>query len=286
MANETLLTNVAGLVPDIKAETLMILQDQAGILDTLRVRDASSVPGSTVDFPVYGTVASGDVTSKTEGTAVATNKQITNAAVQALVAEKFIATFLSWLAAKSANVDLIRDISTLFGSAMMAKMEDDVVGLFSGFTQTQAGATVTLTLDHIFGAIAGLKAASAPMNELYGVISPKQYWGAKGLRAIIVDADADSGGLGEEMKNKGFLSDGFSIKWMVSNEINENVAAGGDAAGAIYAKGALGLGHKGLFDLDIQKEVRNLGIDIVGYGYWCGIEIYNNWGYYVLSDVS
>lgn len=286
MANETLLTNIAGLVPDIKAETLMILQDQAGILETVRVKDASAMPGSTIDFPVYGTVTSADVATKTEGTASTTNKQVTNAAVQALVQEKFIATFVSWLAAKSAGADLVRDVSTLFASAIMAKLEDDIVGLASGFSQTVAGAGTTLTLDHIFSAIAGLKSKNAPMNQLYGVISPKQYWGAKGLRAIVLDADADSGLLGEALKAKGFVSDGFGIKWLVSNEIDEDVASGGDAAGTIYAKGAIGIGHKGLFDVALDNVIRNLGVDIVGYGYWKAVEIYDNWGYYMLTDVS
>jgi hypothetical protein len=101
-----------------------------------------------------------------------------------------------------------------------------------------------------------------------------------------MDADADSGILGEEMKAKGFLSDGFGIKWMISNEIDENVASGGDAAGMIFAKGAIGLGHKGLFDIALDNVPRNLGVDVVGYGYWKAMELYDTWGYYVLSDVS
>jgi hypothetical protein len=285
MTNETLLTNIAGLVPEIKAEALMILQDTAGILDTVRIVDAANAPGSTVDFPVFGTVTSSDVATKTEGTASTTNKQITNAAVQAVVQEKFIATFVSWLALKSASGDLVRDVSQLFASAIRAKLEDDIVSLASGFSNTLAGAGTTLTLDHIFLAKSGLKSANSP-SEIYAVVSPKQYWGAKGLRAIVTDADADSGVLGEEYKAKGFLSDAFGIKWLVSNEIDEDVASGDDAAGLIYAKGAIGLGHKGIFDIVPDNVIRNLGVDLVGYGYWRAVEIYDSWGRYLLTDVS
>jgi hypothetical protein len=285
MGNETLLTNIAGLVPEIKAEALMILQDTAGILDTVRIVDAANAPGSTVDFPVFGTVNSSDVATKTEGTASTTNKQITNAAVQAVVQEKFIATFVSWLALKSASGDLVRDVSQLFASAIRAKLEDDIVSLASGFDNALAGAGTTLTLDHIFLAKSGLKSANSP-SEIYAVVSPKQYWGDKGLRAIVTVADADSGVLGEEYKAKGFLSDAFGIKWLVSNEIDEDVSSDGDAAGLIYAKGAIGLGHKGIFDIVPDNVIRNLGVDLVGYGYWRAVEIYDSWGRYLLTDVS
>jgi len=286
MANETLLTNIAGLVPDIKAETLFILQNNAGILETVRMKDISGQPGSTVDFPIYGQVASSYVTSKTEGTAVTTNKQITNAATQALVAEKFIATFISKLAMDSAMGDLVADTSKLFASAIAAKLEDDIVGLYGSFATTLAGAGTTLTIDHIFQGKSNMFANKADNNRIYGVVSPKQYWGAKGLRAIIVDADADSGMLGEEMKNKGFVSDAFGMKWYISNEIDENVASGGDAAGAIYAHGAIGVGTKGLFDVWTDPVPRNLGFDIIGYGYWKAVELVDLWGNYLLTDVA
>ena len=76
MANETLLTNIAGLVPDIKAEAMKIFQSTAGLMETVDIKSIEGQPGSTVDFNVFGTVSSSDVTDKTEGTAVTTNKAV------------------------------------------------------------------------------------------------------------------------------------------------------------------------------------------------------------------
>jgi hypothetical protein len=178
------------------------------------------------------------------------------------------------------------DLILFFTNAMRAKLEDDIVGLFSGFSQTVAGAGTSMTVDHWFDSLRQLKAASAPMNDIYAVISPKQFYGAKGLRALVLDADADSGLLGEELKKKGFVSENFGIKTLVSNEIDENVASGGDAAGAIYAKGAIGLHSKGLINIEVERNASLRGYEVVGVGRWKQVELVDTWGVYMLSDVS
>ena len=63
MANETLTANLAGIIEDIEAESLMILNDlvEGGILSMVRRADTEGERGNTVDFPHDGAVAASDV---------------------------------------------------------------------------------------------------------------------------------------------------------------------------------------------------------------------------------
>lgn len=289
MANETLTANLAGIIEDIEAESLMILNDlvEGGILSMVRRVDTEGKQGKTVDFPQYGAVASSDVAEVAEGTDHTTNKQLTNTETEATVAEHVIKSFISDLAVMSTSErnDIVEDASTMFANAMLAKLEDDIVGLFSGFSQTVAGAATTMTLAHWYSAIRQIKAANGDIRNLGAVISPKQYYDAKGLRALLVDNSGESK-LSEDFLNRGFVDNPFGMKVKISNEINENVAAGGDAAGGIFAKGAIGVHTKGLFGLEAERDASARGFELVGVGRWKEVEVYNNWGIYFLSDVS
>jgi len=48
MANETLLTNIAGLVDDIQSEVIYLMNAEAGILDVVRRVDTTGIPGTTL----------------------------------------------------------------------------------------------------------------------------------------------------------------------------------------------------------------------------------------------
>jgi len=285
----TTTTTLTELVPEIVAETILILQNKAGILNTVNLKNTSGQPGLVADFPTYTEVPSSDVETPGEATATTNVIDLETNAHQATITEKVIVARVSDLAHNYTTDDVIAAGSQLFASALMAKLEDDIVNLFSGFSQTIAGAGVTLTEPDIWSAIQQIKAANGDTNNLVGVVSPKQYWGSKGLRALIVDANAASGDIGETMKSQGFVSNAFGIDWFVSNEIDENVASGGDAAGAIYQRGAIGLHTKDLFKIEVARgstgaEARYSSLVCVGE--WGVIKVNDGWGVYALSDVS
>jgi len=242
------------------------------------------------DFPTYTEVPSSDIETPGEATANTNVVDIETNTHQATITEKVIVARISDLANNYTEQDIVAAGSQLFASALMAKLEDDIVNLFSGFTtNTVAGAAQTLAESHIWLAIEKLKAYNADISNLVGVVSPKQYWGEKGLRKLIVDADADSGNLGEELKAKGFVSNAFGIDWFVSNEINEDVSSGGDAAGAIYQRGAIGLHVKQLFKIEVARgstAAESRYSSLVCVGEWGVAEINDGWGVYMLSDVS
>ena len=149
-----------------------------------------------------------------------------------------------------------------------------------------------------------LRAASAPMPYSL-VLSPKQVWGSKGIIALLHNAAVDTtgtstsntgkaapvglmGGKGEEAFQTGFVGTlaGFNVYW--SDQIEENVGSGGDAAGFAMSSGGIGLGvgAEGLFRIRAERDEMLRATNYVATGFWGEIEIKDTFGVYILSDVS
>ena len=149
-----------------------------------------------------------------------------------------------------------------------------------------------------------LKAAGAPMPYNL-VLSPKQVWGSKGLISLTHNTALDTAGSSttdtatarsigfmgskaEEAFQTGFIGSiaGFDVYW--SDQIDEDVGSGGDAAGFAFSKGAVGLavGVDGLFRIETERNASFRTTEYVGVGFWGQVEIKDAFGVYVLTDVS
>ena len=95
---------------------------------------------------------------------------------------------------------------------------------------------------------------------------------------VIVCCLQSLGELGERLREQG-------IPVFVSNEVStgdNNVATG-----SLYvAKHALGLVTKGLADVEYDRVIRKRGTDIVATGRWGVVELIDEWGLKLTSDVS
>ena len=149
-----------------------------------------------------------------------------------------------------------------------------------------------------------LRAAGAPMP--YSLVgSPKQIWGSKGIISLLHNTALDTagssttdtatarpvgmmGGKGEEAFQTGYVGSlaGFNIYW--SDQIDEDVSSGGDAAGFAFSKGAIGLGGgaEGVCRVRTQREESERMTKYVCTGFWGQVEVKDSYGVYVLSDVS
>jgi len=141
-----------------------------------------------------------------------------------------------------------------------------------------------------------LRAASAPFPYSL-VLSPRQVWGPKGMIGLLHDEAVTGsnskplsmlGSKGEEAFQNGFVGSiaGFDVFW--SDQINEDVGSGGDAAGFAMSKGALGLGvgADGLFRIAQERDEMLRAVNYVATGFWGEIEIKDTFGVYILTDVS
>ena len=248
-----------------------------------------------VQFSDWTKLTSGNVTAATQATTT-TAVAITSAARTATVSEHVIASTVSDLVLMGSNDDIVGQAGTALGNAVAAKLDDDLVELGKGFSQTEAAAGTALALSHVFGSMRQLRAASAPMPYSL-VLSPKQVWGAKGIISLLHD-DAVTGSnakpmslmgdKGNEAMSAGYVTTlaGFNVYW--SDQIDEDVGSGGDAAGFAMSKGGIGLGvgAEGLFRVASERDEMLRAVNYVATGFWGEIEVKATFGVYVLTDVS
>ena len=248
-----------------------------------------------VQFSDWTKLASSDVTAATQATTT-TAVAITTAARTATISEHVIASTVSDLVLMGSGDDVEGQAGPALGNAVAAKLDDDLVELGKTFSQTECGAGTELALSHIFGSMRQLRAAGAPMPYNL-VLSPKQVWGGKGIISLLHD-DAVTGSnakpmslmgnKGEEAFSTGYVGSiaGFNIYW--SDQIDENVGSGGDAAGFAFSKGGVGLGvgADGLFRIAAERDEMLRATNYVATGFWGEVEIKDAYGVYILSDVS
>jgi len=248
-----------------------------------------------VQFSDWTRLTSGNVTAATQATTT-TAVAITTAARTATISEHVIASTVSDLVLMGSGDDVEGQAGPALGNAVAAKLDDDLVELGKGFSQTECGAGTALALSHIFGSMRQLRSAGAPMPYNL-VLSPKQVWGAKGLISLLHD-DAVTGSnakpmsmmgnKGEEAFSTGYVGSiaGFNVYW--SDQIDEDVSSGGDAAGFAFSQGGIGLGvgADGLFRIAAERDEMLRATNYVATGFWGEVEIKDAYGVYILSDVS
>ena len=256
-----------------------------------------------VQFSDWTKLASSDVTAATQATTT-TAVAITTAARTATISEHVIASTVSDLVLMGSGDDVEGQAGPALGNAVAAKLDDDLVELGKTFSQTECGAGSSLALSHIFGSMRQLRAAGAPMPYNL-VLSPKQVWGGKGIISLLHNSALDTagssttdtatarpvgmmGGKAEEAFSTGYVGSiaGFNVYW--SDQIDEDVGSGGDAAGFAFSKGGVGLGvgADGLFRIAAERDEMLRATNYVATGFWGEVEIKDAYGVYVLSDVS
>jgi len=250
---------------------------------------------NSVQFSDWTKLTSSNVTAATQATAT-TAVAITSAARTATISEHVIEADVSDLVLMGSGDNVDSNAGPALGNAVAAKLDADLTALGTAFSQTAAGAGSSLGLSDVFNSMRLLRAAGAPMPYSL-VLSPKQIWGSKGIISLLHD-DAVTGSnskpmslmgsKGEEAFQTGYVGTmaGFNIYW--SDQINEDVGSGGDAAGFAMSKGGLGLGvgAEGLFRIRSERNEAARYTAYVAVGFWGEIEIKDTYGVYILSDVS
>ena len=262
-----------------------------------------AVKGSnSVQFSDWTKLTSANVTAATQATATAV--AITSAARTATISEHVIEADVSDLVLMGSGDGIDSNAGPALGNAVAARLDDDLVELGKSFSQTVAGAGSSLGLSDIFNSMRLLRAAGAPMPYSL-VLSPKQVWGGKGIISLLHNTAIDTAGSsttdtatarpigmmgskGEEAFQTGYVGSiaGFNVYW--SDQIDENVGSGGDAAGFAMSKGAIGLGvgAEGLFRIRSERNEAARYTAYVAVGFWGEVEIKDAHGVYILSDVS
>ncbi len=289
MANETTTTSLNDFVDTMLADALFQLKRVAVMPPKVRRVSLVGFPGKAANFNKWDALASSDVQSGTEGTDYSTNKQISSSTVAASVDEHLLMSSITDLSRESSVEDVDGGVGILLGNAMAAKLDDDLVGLFTGFSNTVAGAGVTLINDHIMQALQVLHNANAP-GPYYGVFHDKQIWGPKGFSGILDTTAAANPSqptpTAARFQETGEISRYAGIGIDFSPEINPDVGSGGDAAGGIFSGMSIGLADKGVMNVEFERDASLRGYQIVVQGLWKEVEAVDGFGVYALSDVA
>ena len=254
-------------------------------------------PGAiTVQWPEYSAVASSAVGAATDGADYSTVTSITTTARTATVSEHVIRADVTDLAVMGNADDIAGNTGAILGNAVAAKLDADLTALGKSFSQTEAGAGTAVTLDHIFGGLRQLRAANAPAPYNL-VMSDKGIFGPKGLQGLLVDVAVTGSNakpaslLGEqwqEFLSRGFVTSLGGIDIYFSNEIDDDVASGGDTASFMFSAGAMGLavGPEGLMRIETERNASFRSTEYVATGFWGEVEVKDAFGVTILSDVS
>tara|TARA_A100000172_G_scaffold81098_2_gene72943 strand:- start:362 stop:1246 length:885 start_codon:yes stop_codon:yes gene_type:complete len=254
-------------------------------------------PGAiTVQWPEYSAVASSAVGAATDGADYSTVTSITTTARTATVSEHVIRADVTDLAVMGNADDIAGNTGAILGNAVAAKLDADLTTLGKSFSQTEAGAGTALTLDHIFGGLRQLRAANAPAPYNL-VMSDKGIFGPKGLQGLLVDVAVTGsnakpasllGEQGQEFLSRGFVTSLGGIDIYFSNEIDDDVASGGDTASFMFSAGAMGLavGPEGLMRIETERNASFRSTEYVATGFWGEVEVKDAFGVTILSDVS
>ena len=168
MANESTSSTLSELYTEIVAEALFVASERS-IMRPLVKNYAVTGGGKSVEVPIYSAVSAAAVSEASD----LSNTAINPTSQTITCSEHGIMTTLTDLARNSAPRNVAGDIGKLFGEAIAKKIDTDLTALFGGFSTTVGSASTALSAAVLFQAVAKLRAAGVPGENLSAVIHPQ-----------------------------------------------------------------------------------------------------------------
>ena len=284
MADEATSGILSELYSNIVQSALFTLNEQTVIRPLVRNYDMSGTPGLTAQVPIYPTVAAAAVNDGVDLANTAfytTSKTITASEVGVMVE-------LTDLAAESANEDVAAAIGRQIGSAMAEKVDTDIAGLFSGFSNVVDKSQTTITAEDIFKAAATLKNNKADQNgNMVCVLHPFQ---AFDLKKQLTNNGASAMSHSLSDVGNAALSSGFVGRIAGCDIFETTVVTGGDSAGsffgAVMTQDALGYMVKRAMRIETERNASKRSLEIVGSMAYGASELFDQYGVAIKSDAS
>jgi len=268
------------LYANIVQAALFTLSEQTVIRPLVRNYDMSGTPGLTAQVPIYPAISAGDLTENTDitaGTAFnTTSKTITATEKGALVA-------LTDLAKEAASEDVSAAIGRQLGDAMAKKVDTDLAGLFSGFSNSVGTAETEITVDDIFKAAATLRNNNAP-GPYYCFLHPYQAFQLKKLLAGNGNTPMNNHDLANEALRSGFVGQLAGASIFETTVITGDNSAGAGFDGAMISSDALGYMVKRNMRIEEQRDASLRSTEIVGTMAYGVSEIFDAYGVRIIAE--
>lgn len=247
-----------------------------------------------VTVPIYGRVTAAAVTEGVD-LAPVNGPQYANVVTQT-ASEHGVMTFVSDRVAHQNNDDVIAVIGEQHGRSLGRLLDQDIIGLFDGFSNSLGSAGSNLNLNSIAAAVSFLRSddstygpAPAPINAS---LHPEQ------IRRMITDAAGQANsltnfggnpiptGLSEDlvrnyMRGRDPL---FGVPIIESPNITRD--ASDDAKGAVFSVRALHLAMEREVRAEEERDASLRGTEIVTTAVWGQGETVDVWGVEMLGDAA
>jgi len=273
-------TTLNDLLPAITAEAMFVANERSIMRGLVKNYAIPAGQGKTITVPRYPVQSAAAVT---EGDEVS-NTAVSTDGVTLTVATVAIRTLLTDLARTSAASNVVADLGRLFGEAIAKKIDQDLLALFSGFSNGVGGASTALSAAVVAQAVAKLRANAVPGDALAAVVHP---YVAYDLKKDLTNtfANPNAGIIQNEAMSQGYVGMLFGVPVFESANIADTGTAG-DYVGAVFHRDALGLALVGDISIETQRRASFLGDDIVASAHYGVGELYDTYGVKITSDSS
>lgn len=260
MANTTSINSE--LFTALLAEAQFQAYEQSIARQLVTTFDFPANSGKVLQVPVYAAVSAAALTEGTAPSAADTN----TTSVDITMAE--IGTYfqITDLLRDSAQRNVVGDLGTQAGRAIAEKMDTDVFALFNSFSASVGTQDSAITVDHVFDAVATLRAAKVT-GPLYGVVGPRQ---ALQLKKALYNAGgtvATGNNFGSAVLERGFIGVLAGVSLFESSLVKSDLDTDADTelnmVGAIFAPSAIGHAMRGGINMETQRQAAARATDVM-----------------------
>lgn len=268
------------LLPQITAEAMFVANERSIMRGLVKNYALAAGQGKTITVPRYPAQNAALVT---EGDEVS-NTAVSTEGVTLTVSTVGIRTLVTDLARASAASNVVADLGRLFGEAIAKKIDQDLLALFSGFSNGVGGADTAMSAAIVAQAVAKLRANAVPGDALACVVHP---YVAYDLKANLTNtfANPNAGIIQNEAMAAGYVGTLFGVPVFESSNIADTGTAG-DYVGAVFHRDALGLAMIGDINIETQRRASFIGDDVVASCHYAVGELYDAYGVKITADSS
>ena len=283
MANESTSSTLSELYTEIVAEALFVASERS-IMRPLVRNYAVTGGGKSVEVPIYSAVSAAAVNEATD----LSNTQIDPTSKTITCSEHGIMTTLTDLGRNAAPRNVAADIGRLFVEAIAKKIDKDLTALFGGFSTTVGSASTAMSASLIFQAVAKLRAAGVPGENLSAVIHPQVAFDLKsGLTNTFANPNP---GVGNEALRTGLVGQIAGVNIFETSNMTDSSGndpgSTGDYKGAVFHSDALGLAMMQDLKIETQRDASLRADEIVATAVYGVGELDDSKGCEVESDSS
>ena len=251
-------TSLNDLLPQMVAEAVFQASEKSIMRNLVKVYNMPPQSGKSIVVPTYPQQTA---YSLSEGGDITANVVSTGGATLT-VSEVGMMTSVTDLARTASASDVVADVGRLFGEGIARKIDQDLTALFSSFTTNTVGDhTTAITAASIFQAVAKLRAAGVPGEELACVVHPSI---AYDLKANITNtfANPNAGMLQNEAMATGYVGMLAGVPVFETSNLDDT-GTGGDYTGAVFHKNSLGLALMRDIAIEVQRDASLRADEIV-----------------------